>query len=190
MIPAFTYQREPPVPAEATPTLGARLVLVAHEDVSPATVERVLEVAYGSAFSHRLHQPLDRSELTLPPRLPRHPGALRFAARERPLLSARDAEQLSNTLSIAGALLGAAVFLWQGWRQQRNRRRERVFTSYVLQTAALERRIVALELQASLELEPPIGLQREILQLKSEALERFAAGDLGGERSSEAPGEK
>ncbi len=107
---------------------------------------------------------------------------MRFAARDRPLLSARDADQLNNTLGIAGALLGAGLFLWQGWRQRRSRLRERVFAGYVLRTAEIERRIVALELSASIELEPLIALQRELLQLKGEALERFAAGELGDER--------
>ena len=182
MIPAFIYQSDPPVPAEDLPTLGARLLLVAHEDVSPATVDHVLEIIYGSAFSHRIHPRLDRKALGLAPRLPRHPGAERFLARERPFLSSGDMEQLSNSLSVAGALVGAGLFLWQGWRQRRSRLRERVFAGYVLRTAEIERRIVALELSASLELEPLIALQRELLQLKGEALERFAAGELGGER--------
>ena len=182
MIPPFTYQSDPPVPPEASPTLGARLLLVAHEDVSSATVEHVLDVVYGSAFSHRVHPPLERGSLALAPRLPRHPGAQRFLARERPLLTEGDMDKLSNSLSVAGALLGAGLFLWQGWRQRRSRLRERVFASYVLRTAEIERRTVALELSASLELEPLIALQRELLQLKGEALERFAAGELGGER--------
>src|SRR5262249_16284633 len=34
-IPAFTYGVDPPVPSAALPTLGARLLLVAHQDLGP-----------------------------------------------------------------------------------------------------------------------------------------------------------
>jgi len=41
--------------------------------------------------------------------------------------------------------------------------------------------VAALELSATLELELLVGLHRELLQLKSDALERFAEGDLGSQ---------
>ena len=41
--------------------------------------------------------------------------------------------------------------------------------------------MAALELSATLDLPTLIGLQREVLELKTEALERFAAGDLGSQ---------
>jgi hypothetical protein len=51
----------------------------------------------------------------------------------------------------------------------------------MLRVAEVERKAVELELTAGLELEPLISLQRDLLQLQSEALERFAAGELGGQ---------
>jgi hypothetical protein len=51
----------------------------------------------------------------------------------------------------------------------------------MLRVARIERRVVELELAASLELEPLVALQRELLTLKSDALESFAAGDLGSQ---------
>ena len=49
----------------------------------------------------------------------------------------------------------------------------------LLRVADIERRIAALELFATLQLELLAELQRELLELKSEALDRSAAGDLG-----------
>jgi len=49
----------------------------------------------------------------------------------------------------------------------------------MLQVAAIERQVSELELSATLELEPLVELQRDLLRLKSEALERFADGELG-----------
>jgi NAD(P)-dependent dehydrogenase (short-subunit alcohol dehydrogenase family) len=39
--------------------------------------------------------------------------------------------------------------------------------------------VAALELSATLQLEPLAELQRDLLELKTEALDRFASGDLG-----------
>jgi len=54
-------------------------------------------------------------------------------------------------------------------------------SSSVLETAANTMASVTSELSATLDLPKLIALQREVLQLKTEALERFAAGDLGSQ---------
>ena len=43
--------------------------------------------------------------------------------------------------------------------------------------------MTALELSATLELEPLIELQREVLTLKTDALDEYAAGELGGQEA-------
>jgi len=49
----------------------------------------------------------------------------------------------------------------------------------MLRVADVARKAVELELAASIELAPLMALQRDLLQLQGEALERFAAGELG-----------
>jgi hypothetical protein len=88
-------------------------------------------------------------------------------------------DKLANTLSVLGAVLAGGVFVWQSLRQRMQARRDEQFGKYQLRVAALDRRLVELELAANLELEPLISLQRDLLELKSEALARFTAGELG-----------
>jgi hypothetical protein len=90
-------------------------------------------------------------------------------------------DRLANVLSVLGALVGGGVFLWQSLRQRVSARRDELFGGYQLQIAALESRGVELELAAELALEPLISLQRDLLQLKSEALARYASGELGNQ---------
>jgi hypothetical protein len=179
-IPEFTYQIEPPIPDRPLRTIGARLVLVANASVSKATVETVLETVFESHFARIPHPPLARNLLELPPRHPLHEGSRAFLSRNRPLISGNDADRLANSLSILGALAGGGLFVWQSFRQRQNARRDELFARYQLQIAALEGRVVELELAADLALDPLITLQRELLSLKSEALARYAAGELGG----------
>ena len=179
MIPAFTYQTEPPIPAEPLHTLGARLMLVASEHVPPETVELVLDVVFNSQLARMTHPPLDPTVLALPPRLNLHPGSVAYLRRGQPYITGETVDALSNSLSVVGALVGGGLFLWQWWRQRARARRDQTFGSYTLRVADIERQVTALELAATLELEPLAGLQAQVLGLKNEALERFAASELG-----------
>jgi signal transduction histidine kinase len=71
------------------------------------------------------------------------------------------------------------LFLWQ-WRRRRDAAaHDEAFGAYLLRVVDVERRGAGLELADTLDLEALAALQREVLELKQEALERFAAGDLG-----------
>ncbi|HZO08783.1 MAG TPA: hypothetical protein VFC77_05355 [Myxococcota bacterium] len=177
-IPAFTYATDPPVPPAPVVTLGTRLVLVANQAVAPGIVERVLDTLYGTHFALLVEPPLDRSILRLVPHRRRHSGTSRFLARGEPLLDANDVDKLSNTLSVLGAVVGGGVFFWQGLRQRRQAQRDRLFAEHMRRVAGIERRIVALELSAQLDLEALSALQRELLEMKADALARFSSGEL------------
>jgi len=179
VIPAYTYGLEPPTPARPLPTVGARLLLVANQAVPDEAVERVVEAMFEARFAQLTSPPLDGSLLRLPATLPRHPGTIDYLRRDAPFVTDDAVDRLNNSLGILGALAGAAWFLWQWWRQRLQGQRDETFGTYMLRVADVERRIATLELSATLELEPLAELQRELLELKREALEHFAAGDLG-----------
>jgi len=179
IIPAFVYSAQPAVPAEPMHTIGSRLLLIANRRVPPETVGLVLGAIFRSRFARIADPPLDSSVLALPPRLPLHPGTREYLQRDQPLITNDSAGKLSDVLSIVGALIGGTLFLLQ-WRRQRiSSRREHLFASYIQRAIDIERRLAALELSATLELPVLIALQKELLQLKNEALEAFAAGRLG-----------
>lgn len=178
VIPPFLYQTKPAVPAAPLPTLGARLLLIANSRAAPATVERVLDAAFDTHFARILHPPLDRSLLAATPRLSLHAGSAAYLARSEPAITGEMVSDLNNSLGIAGALIGSAVFALQGWRQRRRAKREEIVASHLLRVAAIERRIVAIELSAELDLDTLINLQRELLMLKGSVLELFTSGTL------------
>ena len=182
-IPAFVYGTDPPIPAAPLPTLGARLLLLGHEQVPTHAVELLLDTVYGSRFARLAHPPLAPSDLAHRPRQRRHPGTAAFLERGEPLLSAGDVDELNNTLGVAGALVGSGLFLWQALRQARSARRARLVAEHMLRVAGIEQRLVELELGSELALDDLSALQRELLELKREALDRFARGEIDGHRT-------
>jgi TRAP-type uncharacterized transport system substrate-binding protein len=178
-LPAYLYGLSPPNPAAPLATIGARLLLVAHRDLAPEHVEAVVEVMFGSRFAHVPDPALHPSMFRSRPHGGLHDGTLDYLARGKPIVDASDVDRIANTLSVLGALLGAGVFVWQAWRQRRRAARDRIFGGCQLEIAAVERRIAELELSAQLDLDALVELQRKVLQLKTDALTRFAAGELG-----------
>jgi len=180
VIPAYTYDVEPAVPAEPLHTLGARLILVANENVAPASIERVLDAIFHTRVAHAVQPPLDPTLLSLPAELELHQGTLAYMGRDKPLITQDALDTASSTFSLVGASAGGLLFFWQWWRQNRRRRRDETFEAYILKVAAVERQATELELAAQLELEPLLGLQRELARLKADALDRFSTGELEG----------
>ena len=181
VIPAFTYQSEPAVPAEPMETLGTRLLLVAAAHVPVEDVEGMLDAVFSPSFARVVNPPLEAAVLSEPPQLELHPGTVAYVARSQPAITDETVDKLNNSIGIITALIGGGLFLWQWWRKRTEARHDEVFGGYMLRVAAIERRAAELELAATIALEPLIDLQREVLQLKSEALDRFATGDLGGQ---------
>lgn len=181
VIPGFAYGTDPATPPEPLHTLGTRLLLVSNTRVSSETVARFLDAAFASRFAHIVEPPLDRSLLALPRRLALHQGAIDFMNRNKSVITEDSVANLSNSLSVLGALVGGSIFLASAWRQRRQARTDELFGAYMLRVAEVARKAVELELSAGMELAPLIALQRDLLQLQGEALERFAAGELGNQ---------
>jgi TRAP transporter TAXI family solute receptor len=180
-IPSFTYEIDPGVPPGPLPTLGTRLLLVVRKNVPAETVERLLEVVFGSPFAQALQPTLDPKLLDLPPELPWHDGTLAYLRRNTPVIAGDMVDLVEKELSILGALVGALFFLGQWLRRRYRRQRDQGFQAYILRVTDIERRGMALERAASLDLVELLGLQKELSVLKGEALDKFAEGVLEGE---------
>ena len=145
VIPGFAYGTDPASPPTPLHTLGTRLLLVCHERVSPETVARFLDAAFTSRFAHVVEPPMNRSLLALPQRLELHPGTIAFVNRDKSIVTGDNVNDLANTLSVLGALVGGSIFLGRAWRQRRQARTDDLFGAYMLRVAEVERKAVELE---------------------------------------------
>ncbi|MHC5542611.1 type 2 periplasmic-binding domain-containing protein, partial [Singulisphaera rosea] len=180
-IPPFTYNVDPPVPPRPIETIGTRLLLVANADVEPRAVLRVLDAVFSPGFAQLARPPLDVKLLEIPPEMEWHPGTLQYLERNKALMAGDVVDFLEKGTSLGGAVIGGSFFLWQWWRQRYRRKRDLGFEAYLLKVTAIERQALHLELGAMLDLKELLRLQAELSELKSEALEKFAEGDLEGE---------
>ncbi len=180
-IPAFTYGVRPAVPFETLQTLGTRLLLVAHKDVSPEAVASLLDATFNSPFTQLAHPPLTHEVLDLPPEFPVHPGTQVYQERSKPLFTGDVIDAIEKEISIAGALIGGSFFLWQWLKSRYRRLRESGFEHFILRVAAIEEKALRLELAEALDLPALIELQDELGRIKAHAIARFAEGELEGE---------
>jgi TRAP-type uncharacterized transport system substrate-binding protein len=181
VIPAFTYGVEPSVPPESIHTLGTRLLLVAKDRVPAEAVGRLLDVIFASRFSQLVYPPLLPELLSLPPELEPHAGTTAYLRRNQPLIAGDFVDIAEKWFSMVGVTAGGAVCLWQWLRRRARLRQDRGFEAYIIKVADIERRAADQELSAELDLSALLNLRRELIRLKQEALEKFAAGELEGE---------
>ncbi|MDX2177091.1 MAG: TAXI family TRAP transporter solute-binding subunit [Candidatus Sumerlaeia bacterium] len=177
-IPAFAYGAVPPMPPQDVQTVANRLLLVAHESVSPEAAKAILEILYDGRFARAadLHDFSDDG-LLANPEYPVHPGTMRYAERNLPLLTSDRIEFFENLRSFLVSIAVALFLLWR-WSVSRN---ANSFEKYLSEVTALERRALEIESQATLDLGDLMQVRTRLSVLKSEALEQFAEGKLKGE---------
>lgn len=188
VIPPYAYDIEPPVPARALPTVGMRLILATNDSTQPIVVDRLIQAVYNSGFSQAVRPHLTDQLMDLPPEIPWHAAALEYKERNKALITADAIDLVEKEFSILGAVLSItgtlalAYFSLRQWiRQWSRRRRSLRFETYIARVVEIERHVLALELDRSTSLDPLLDLQRQLGQLKAEALERFVNGEIEGE---------
>jgi TRAP-type uncharacterized transport system substrate-binding protein len=180
-IPAFTYSVEPPSPPEPLQTVGTRLLLVAHQSVDPEQVKRLLECLYRSNLIKAERPVIDATILDLPTEFPMHRGAELYRQRNKPIIAGDAVDFVEKMLAISATVAGGLFFVVQWYLRTSRRKQEASFAIYMERVMAIENESMKNELAAELDLATLIRLQKELSELKSEAVSKFAAGKLEGE---------
>jgi len=180
-IPAFTYSVNRAEPPQPIVTIGTRLLLAANERVPNDVVQGLLDVLYNSNFALAERPPLDATLLDLPSEFPLHAGSVLYRTRNKPLIAGDAIDYWEKVLAITATLAGGTFFIVQWYLRWSRRKRETSFANYMERVIAIESAAMQAELSAKLDLGQLIRLQRELADLKSEAVRKFANGELEGE---------
>jgi TRAP-type uncharacterized transport system substrate-binding protein len=179
-IPAFACSVEPPVPAEPVPTIGTRLLLVAHRDVAHQEIRHLVEATLRSKVARNGHPPLNAKVLDMPPEFPWHDGTKLYRSRNEPVVSGMVLDSAHKGLAIFAAAASGLFVLWQWSKQRGHLMLAEGLHSYLRQVTRIEKQ--AQEIEGGRLADPGqlAALQGELGRLKTEALDRFTQGELGG----------
>jgi len=180
MIPAFTYGVEPAVPDEPLPTLGTRLLLVAHKDVPARAAYQLVEGTYAAEFGRIVRPPLDTRLLDLPPELPWHEGSVLYQERNAPLMSGQAMDSAHKGFAIFAAVASGLFVLWQWAKLYGIGARTKGFNQYIARVAQIEEQVIEAERAPSISAAKVRGLRDELCRLKTQALDEFARDELAG----------
>jgi TRAP-type uncharacterized transport system substrate-binding protein len=180
IVPAFTYGVEPPVPAQPLPTLGTRLLLVAHKDVPARAVYQIIEGTYAAEFGKVVRPPLDAKLMDLPPELPWHEGALLYQQRNAPLLSGQAMDSARQGFTIFAAAASGLFVLWQWSKEYRRGSRNKGFNTYIARVTRIEERVLESERGPPPDVAELHALRQELCRLKTQALDECAREELAG----------
>lgn len=181
LIPAFTYsvrQRQPP---KELPTIGTRLLLVAHDRVPDGVIERLLAVVFDSALTKNARPPVELDVMKSAEEFPWHAGAQTFIAHHKPLIAGAFVELTANGLAIIGSVVGGTFFLIQWLRRRRQNSNEAEFRKYLTSVLEVERELLEFDEHASLQLGRLVQLHQNVIALKRDVANRFFNGELDGQ---------
>lgn len=177
-IPAFTYGYVPPAPEQQVLTIGNRLLIVAGRDVPKRAVIALLDLVYEGDFAREasIHSlvPPDQTYL---PEFPLHAGARSFLEREKPIITS---EVIDNIESMRSFIVSTAIALFLLW-QWYTRRQSLGFEAFIDEVTRIEREALEVEKRAELDLVELMRIRRRLSEIKNDALEKFARGELKGE---------
>ncbi|CAN5171840.1 hypothetical protein BH09SUM1_BH09SUM1_32000 [soil metagenome] len=177
-IPLMAYSVDPPVPDRPIATVANYLLLVANKDVPKKAVSNLLEAIFHRELARTANLPaLNADSMQRIPEIAMHPGAEAFRDRNDPLLTTDFIDRMENLRSLIVSSAIALFILWR-WYSRRN---SIGFEKYLAEVTSIEKRVMDLEKEARLNLEELLKLRTQLSGLKSEALEKFAAGKLKGE---------
>ncbi|MCU0707877.1 MAG: hypothetical protein MUF23_06265 [Pirellula sp.] len=179
-IPAFSYDVSPDVPHSDLKTLGARMLLVTNRHQSNETIERFLTVLFESDLARHSIPGLDPQALERPSEYAVHPGVDGYRNRNKVLIASDVVNYLENVLAIAATVTGALFFLYQWYAEHRRSQRESRFAEFMTRVIAIEQSALNTEVASKLDLANLIRLQRELADLKADAVQGFAAGEWQG----------
>jgi TRAP-type uncharacterized transport system substrate-binding protein len=179
-IPPYTYGVETPVPAQPLPSLGNRLLLVAHDSVETEAAKRLVEAAYAGEFAKTVQPPLDPKLLDYPPEFPWHSGTRLYLQNNQPLVSKDMMDLYHKAVAILAAAASGLFVLWQWRRLCSESSRLDAFKHYFHRVNRLEERARLEGWTGSQDLADVLALQEHLVRLKTEALDRFTEGDLEG----------
>jgi hypothetical protein len=176
-IPAFLYDRDPPVPAQTCQTLGLRMFLVAHRDTDPRAVVQLLDLIHAPPLMGLLKPaPLNQQEQEFE----LHAGFLQYLQRDRPLLTSQSLAHLGTIIGGLGAFTGGMVAFYGLLRIRQARR----FEHYFHEIRKIELIASGVEADPDAPKDPAERhryLQAKLNDLKCRAVMDFAAGGLKGE---------
>jgi hypothetical protein len=180
VIPAYAYSVEPPVPPTPVPTVGTRLLLVAHQDVDPQAVRRLLESTLQSEVVKQGRPPIDAQSFEVPPEFPWHEGTKLFLERNQPVVSGTLLDSAHKGLAIFAAAASGLFVLWQWSRQRKNWVQTEGFTPYIERVTNIEKQAMQIDRAQPSAVGQLAVLGKQLGQVKTEALDRFTQGELEG----------
>jgi TRAP-type uncharacterized transport system substrate-binding protein len=178
VIPAFAYGVEPAAPPAPLPTLGNRLLLVAHKDVNIRAAAQLIDALFTTEFAAIIRPPLDTRLMEQPPELPWHNGAELYRQRNRPIVSGDVLNYAQKSTAILAGGLSGLVVLWQWIRARRQAEQVGEFRRLLNQVTKLDDEVMRREESGDLSASALLALRGQLMQLRSDALDRFTEGEL------------
>lgn len=125
-IPKGVYGGMPPIPAQATPSVAANLLLVTRRNFPQDSIRALTTVVFENrrelTVRSRLASFISKPDLDSPTILPVHAGAMAFYDRNQPSFLQENAEPIGVLFSILAVMVSGGMWLKRRWEEHQKGR--------------------------------------------------------------------
>jgi len=178
VIPAYPYGVAPRVPPVPLPTLGNRMLLVAHKDVDPKVVEQLIEVLFASEVAHRVRPPLDPGTMDQPPEIDWHAGTELYRERNRPLVPGDLMSLAQKGTAVLGAVASGVVVLVTWALGRRRARKALEFRKLLNEVSRVDEDTIHRAESGTASADDLVAARARLIHLRTTTLDRYADGEL------------
>ncbi len=120
-IPKGLYGGQPPIPAQATPSVAANRILITRSDFPEDVIRELTSVMFEKRrdliINSRLASFITKPHIETGTILPVHPGALSFYDRDQPTFLQENAEPIGVLFSIFAVMVSGGMWLKRRWEE-------------------------------------------------------------------------
>ncbi len=121
IIPKGVYGGDPPIPAQATPSVATNRILITRSDVPQNIIRELTAVMFENRrdlmINSRLASFITKPHIDTGTILPVHPGALAFYDRNQPSFLQENAEPIGVLFSIFAVMISGGMWLKRRWEE-------------------------------------------------------------------------
>ncbi len=185
-IPQGLFAEDPPVPAEAIPTVATTAFVVVQPDAPDALVQAVLEAIHEDSLRLKIPTLIARRDAPQWVSTRMHPVAQRyFHPSDQIGFTANVMEALAATKELLFALGAGIYLLWIQWRRLKEQEAQAIISQQKERLDVLLEKTLTIE-RAQMNVNDPQQLEKylaEVTKIKLTALHEFTEEELRGDQA-------
>ncbi|MCE3253647.1 MAG: hypothetical protein K0Q67_2667 [Cellvibrio sp.] len=182
-ILAYMYSVEPAVPERNIKTVGVNLYLIAHKDVDPGAVFKILETLFSPEVGRRLKIEMDEKNILTSANYPLSKGTELYLDRQNPFFSNEKLDQIKAIFAVVLSLASTFLIIVKWFRGESidsdaTPTDDKLYIEFINQVLVIDTQISEEQQKGEITQLLRQKFLQNLTEIKSQALQKLADAEL------------